>query len=242
MAITVNGTLLKEATLGTSLVTKAAVEQAFADLGVVLKFVGISTTDPIQGATVAGVDKFESGNICLFNKKEFLATVTDDVVTWVEIGDDDLRTVVEELQNSKADKVPEGYGKWTIQDYTSTIAVEDGMTVGIKWYDFQRVKACTLYPVIRNTYPLSFESAPYHMRFRYVPANQATSAKNINIILNGLLIIFIDEDTGQRSNHDGVVEIVCSSADDTNTPREFEITRYDYEGQTPVCVVRMRKI
>ena len=144
---------------------------------------------------------------------------------------------------SKADKVPEGYGKWDERDHlTSTIEVKDGMTIGIKWTDFPYVKYCSLFPVIRNTYPPSFASAPYHMRFRYVPANQATSAMNINIILNGLLISFVDEDTGQKSNHDGVVEIVCPSADDTNTPREFEITRYDYEGQTPVCVVRMRKI
>ena len=144
---------------------------------------------------------------------------------------------------SKADKVPEGYGKWDERDHlTSTIEVKDGMTIGIKWTDFPYVKYCSLFPVIRNTYPPSFASAPYYMRFRYVPANQATSSMNINIILNGLLILFIDEDTGQKSNHDGVVEIVCSSAEDTNTPREFEITRYDYEGQTPVCVVRMRKI
>ena len=144
---------------------------------------------------------------------------------------------------SKADKVPEGYGKWDERDHlTSTIEVKDGMTIGIKWADFQYVKYCSLFPVIRNTYPPSFASAPYHMRFRYVPANQATSAMNIDIVLNGLLILFIDEDTGQKSNHDGVVEIICSSADDTNTPREFEITRYDYIGQTPVCVVRMRKI
>lgn len=144
---------------------------------------------------------------------------------------------------SKADKVPEGYGKWDERDHsTSTIEVKDGMTIGIKWADFPYVKHCSLFPVIRNTYPPSFASAPYHMRFRYIPASQATSAMNINIILNGLLISFIDEDTGQKSNHDGVVDIVCSSADDTNTPREFEITRYDYEGQTPVCVVRMRKI
>ena len=105
MAITVNGTMLKNATLGTTLVTKADVEQAFADLGVVLKFVGISTTDPTKGATVAGVDTFEAGNVCFWGKKEFVATVAEGVVTWVEIGDEGsyaLKSWVEEQLALKA--------------------------------------------------------------------------------------------------------------------------------------------
>ena len=148
---------------------------------------------------------------------------------------------------SKADKVPEGYGKWITADKPwGYITVKDGTTVGFDW-SVEDVEHCVMFPLIRNnsnSYPsgLGLESAPYHMRFRYVPANQATSIEAIYIILPSMLISFIDEDTNVKTNSEGQLYFMFPSAEEANVPREFELTRYDYEGQTPVCVVRMRKI
>lgn len=145
---------------------------------------------------------------------------------------------------SKADKVPEGYGNWEVVNKPNGyITVKDGNTVGFDWR-VEDVEYRVIFPLIRNNinYPPGLESAPYHMRFRYVSANQVTSTKSIYIILPQMLISFIDEDTGVKTYYGDSVQINFSSAEDTNTPREFEITRYNYISQTPVCVVRMRKI
>lgn len=244
MAITVDGTLLKEATLGTSLVTKLAAEKAFADLGIVLKFVGVSTTDPTQGATIEGVDKFETGNICLFNKKEFLATVTDDVVTWVEIGDDDLRTIVEELQNSKADKLQDGFGTdVVINTYTSKI-VKDGETIVVDWngeYAYH-----TLYfPLIdidyHNENSAYLKPFAYRMRFRYIPfATGVEASKELCFLFPNCLISVVgDGGLGIDYRIDSVVVYA------NDTPLEFDISLYkspslpDY---LPQVVMRITKL
>lgn len=164
----------------------------------------------------------------------------------------DVESAKSELQteiDAKADKVPEWYGKWIIADDPTkgSIYVKDGMTLGIDW-NIDRYTTLFIYPVIRCPYAEQFFpsliSAPYHMRFRYVHATQATSANSIRMVLPFMLVSLIDEDTGVKTYGDGnsSFSIDFSSADDNNTPREFEITRYDYIGQTPVCVVRMRKI
>lgn len=247
MAITVDGTLLKEATLGTSLVTKLAAEKAFADLGIVLKFVGVSTTDPTQGATIEGVDKFEAGNICLFNKKEFLATVTDDVVTWVEIGDDDLRTTIEDLQSkidTKQDKLQDGFGTdVVVNTYTSKI-VKDGETIVVDWNGGDSYH--TLYfPLIdidyHNENSANLKPFVYRMRFRYIPfATGVEATKELSFILPQCLISVVgDGGFGIDYRIDNVVVYV------NDTPLEFDISLYkspslpDY---LPQVVMRITKL
>lgn len=49
-----------------------------------MHFVGVSTTDPAEGATIAGKSKFAAGDVCLYNTKEFVY----DGKKWVELGDE----------------------------------------------------------------------------------------------------------------------------------------------------------
>lgn len=49
-----------------------------------MHFIGTSTTDPAEGATVSGHEEFESGDVCLFEGKEYVY----DGATWQELGDE----------------------------------------------------------------------------------------------------------------------------------------------------------
>ena len=49
-----------------------------------MHFIGTSTTDPAEGATVSGHEEFESGDVCLFGNKEYVY----DGSTWLELGDE----------------------------------------------------------------------------------------------------------------------------------------------------------
>lgn len=49
-----------------------------------MHFIGTSTTDPAEGATVSGHEEFESGDVCLFEGKEYVY----DGANWQELGDE----------------------------------------------------------------------------------------------------------------------------------------------------------
>lgn len=49
-----------------------------------MHFVGVSTTDPAEGATVGEETKFAAGDVCLYNTKEFVY----DGKKWFELGDE----------------------------------------------------------------------------------------------------------------------------------------------------------
>lgn len=49
-----------------------------------MHFVGTSTTDPAEGATISGVETFASGDVCLYETKEYVFNGT----SWIELGDE----------------------------------------------------------------------------------------------------------------------------------------------------------
>ena len=49
-----------------------------------MHFVGTSTTDPAEGATISGVEAFASGDVCLYGNKEYVLNGT----SWIELGDE----------------------------------------------------------------------------------------------------------------------------------------------------------
>ena len=49
-----------------------------------MHFIGTSTTDPAEGATVSGHEEFESGDVCLFGNKEYVYNGS----AWLELGDE----------------------------------------------------------------------------------------------------------------------------------------------------------
>lgn len=61
-------------------------ESSIKGLSGAMHFVGTSTTNPSEeaGATIDGHTSFESGDVCLFGKKEFVFNGT----AWVELGDE----------------------------------------------------------------------------------------------------------------------------------------------------------
>ena len=74
--------------LGTRLTTAEgeidALQAQIGGLTGAMHFIGTSTTDPTEGATVSGHEEFESGDVCLFGDKEYVYDGTD----WLELGDE----------------------------------------------------------------------------------------------------------------------------------------------------------
>lgn len=72
--------------VATSEWVKTQIEGATSGLTGAMHFVGTSTTDPSleAGATVEGHTTFAAGDVCLFNKKEFVYNGTK----WLELGDE----------------------------------------------------------------------------------------------------------------------------------------------------------
>ena len=64
----------------------AFVKNQVAGLSGAMHFIGTSTSDPMgeTGATVAGHDTFNAGDVCLYGNKEYVYTGT----AWVELGDE----------------------------------------------------------------------------------------------------------------------------------------------------------
>ena len=65
-----------------------------------MHFIGVSTTDPKEGATVAGHTKFESGDVCLYGNKEYVY----DGTKWVELGDEGSHLTKTEAAETYATK------------------------------------------------------------------------------------------------------------------------------------------
>ena len=65
-----------------------------------MHFIGVSTTDPKDGATVTGHTKFESGDVCLYDKKEYVY----DGTKWVELGDEGSHLTKTEAAETYATK------------------------------------------------------------------------------------------------------------------------------------------
>lgn len=65
-----------------------------------MHFKGISSTDPTTGVTVDGVESFESGDVVLFETKEFVYNGT----SWVELGDEGSHLTKTEAANTYATK------------------------------------------------------------------------------------------------------------------------------------------
>lgn len=66
-----------------------------------MHFIGVSTTDPKEGATVTGHSKFAAGDVCLFEKKEYVY----DGKAWVELGDEGSHLTKTEAAETYATKV-----------------------------------------------------------------------------------------------------------------------------------------
>ena len=65
-----------------------------------MHFVGVSTTDPKEGATITGHTTFASGDVCLFEKKEYVY----DGKAWVELGDEGSHLTKTEAAETYATK------------------------------------------------------------------------------------------------------------------------------------------
>ena len=61
-----------------------ALQAQISGLTGAMHFIGTSTTDPAEGATVSGHEEFESGDVCLFEGKEYVYDGAD----WQELGDE----------------------------------------------------------------------------------------------------------------------------------------------------------
>lgn len=62
----------------------ANITSQLAGLTGAMHFIGTSTTDPAEGATVSGVEAFASGDVCLYGNKEYVFNGT----SWIELGDE----------------------------------------------------------------------------------------------------------------------------------------------------------
>lgn len=73
-------------------------ESSIKGLSGAMHFVGTSTTDPTKeaGATITGHTSFESGDVCLFGKKEFVFNGT----AWVELGDEGSHITRDEVEKN----------------------------------------------------------------------------------------------------------------------------------------------
>ena len=60
------------------------INSQLAGLTGAMHFVGTSTTDPTEGATISGVDAFALGDVCLYGNKEYVFNGT----SWIELGDE----------------------------------------------------------------------------------------------------------------------------------------------------------
>lgn len=65
-----------------------------------MHFIGTSTTDPAKGATVSGHEKFESGDVCLFEGKEYVYDGAD----WQELGDEGSHLTKTEAESTYVKK------------------------------------------------------------------------------------------------------------------------------------------
>lgn len=70
--------------LGTAEGEIDALQAQIGGLTGAMHFIGTSTTDPAEGATVSGHDEFEAGDVCLFEGKEYVYDGAD----WQELGDE----------------------------------------------------------------------------------------------------------------------------------------------------------
>ena len=70
--------------VGTNETNIANITSQLAGLTGAMHFVGTSTTDPANGATISGVEEFASGDVCLYGNKEYVFNGT----SWIELGDE----------------------------------------------------------------------------------------------------------------------------------------------------------
>lgn len=66
-----------------------------------MHFIGVSTTDPKEGATVTGHTTFAAGDVCLFGNKEYVYNGK----AWVELGDEGSHLTKTEAAETYATKV-----------------------------------------------------------------------------------------------------------------------------------------
>ena len=65
-----------------------------------MHFIGTSTTDPAEGATVSGHEEFESGDVCLFGNKEYVYNGS----AWLELGDEGSHLTKTEAESTYVKK------------------------------------------------------------------------------------------------------------------------------------------
>lgn len=89
-----------------------------------MHFIGTSTTDPVEGATVEGHETFKAGDVCLYGNKEY---VYNDVTSkWVELGDEGSHATkgyVDEAKQAAIDAAGEATDE-KLKNYSTTTAVE----------------------------------------------------------------------------------------------------------------------
>ena len=89
-----------------------------------MHFIGTSTTDPVEGATVEGHETFKAGDVCLYGNKEY---VYNDVTSkWVELGDEGSHATkgyVDDAKQAAIDAAGEATDE-KLKAYSTTIAVE----------------------------------------------------------------------------------------------------------------------
>ncbi len=88
-----------------------------------MHFIGTSTTDPVEGATVEGHETFKAGDVCLYGNKEY---VYNDVTSkWVELGDEGSHATkgyVDEAKQAAIDAAGEATDE-KLKAYTTTEAL-----------------------------------------------------------------------------------------------------------------------
>lgn len=65
-----------------------------------MHFIGTSTTDPTEGATVSGHEEFKSGDVCLFGNKEYVYNGS----AWLELGDEGSHLTKTEAESTYVKK------------------------------------------------------------------------------------------------------------------------------------------
>lgn len=89
-----------------------------------MHFIGTSTTDPAEGATVEGHETFKAGDVCLYGNKEY---VYNDVISkWVELGDEGSHATkgyVDEAKQAAIDAAGEATDE-KLKAYSKTTEVE----------------------------------------------------------------------------------------------------------------------